>query len=68
MEVSRGLCGGARRFVRRFTQRFAYRFFNPSDLIGCGGDHYPIRIYTEVHGGLRRGARRFALRCAEVCI
>ena len=28
-EVRRGLCGGA--------QRFAQRFFNPSDLIGCGG-------------------------------
>ena len=30
-EVHGGLCGG----VRRFT----WRFLNPSDLIGCGGDH-----------------------------
>ena len=34
-------------------QRFTWRFVIPSDLIGCGGDHYPIRIYAEV--------------CTEVC-
>ena len=30
-EVRKGLHGGARRFT--------WRFLNPSDLIGCGGDH-----------------------------
>ena len=43
------------------------RLVNADDLIGCGGDTYPMRFVnrgtwkcTEVHRGVHRGAQRCA--------
>ena len=49
-------------------------FFNPSDLIGCGGDinqsdsfRYAEGVCGGVCGGVRGGTRRYVEGCVEVC-